>query len=181
MKTRPEKYLDAKARGMLLDVQRTLSAVLEIFHTHFQDSHEQELRVFQSCFAALEKCNSIFALINDDQKWYNLDFNAKVDLITELELNFPFKEGGGGFGGAFGPKVRSEYLEKAVKRCLFPKKSSKPEITGKKRKGSSFRKATKRFKEDFTSTEIKALANQTASKELQARFAKHWGIDSKGG
>ena len=74
---------------MLFDNQRTLSAVLEILHDQIQDMFSQELKVFQTCFAMFDNVNKVFALINDEQRWKNLDFNVKVDLIVDL-IEFPF-------------------------------------------------------------------------------------------
>ena len=76
--------------------------------------------------------------------------------MVDLVLNFPFGEDEGGFAGAFGPKVKSEPLEKAVKRALFERK---PDDFGHPRKCTSTldRKAEKRIKESFTLKEIHAF------------------------
>ena len=107
-----------------------------------------------------------------------LTSTLKSTFFVDLELNFPFEEGGGGFGGLFGPKVKSEYLRRAIKCALFERK---PDDSGHKckRNSNSDRESAKRIKDNFSVTEIQAFQNRTASDDLKRRFVAYFDIGSK--
>ena len=176
-RSKSQNYLDAKARGFLLDIEQTLSKVLEIFYDDLRPTYDEELDVMQTCIKLLHNTNKMLNLTHDENLWNELDFNAKVEMITDLELKFPFVKGGGAFGKAFHPKANSGALKKAVKRCLFYDAKSKG--TKRKRIPDTLKSEFSRFHKKVSKEEAKAIVDGSPSEALKKKLAGLYGLDFK--
>jgi len=167
---RAENYLHTKALGINLHLQKVLEAILEPLWEVHRDHIREELEVLQTCLAFLKKSNHLNALAHSGTDWSDMAFEAKVALIADCELKYPFTKGGKSFGSAIHPGATVKDMHKAVTRKLFSWNKKKRKAEG------LINKTRKKFKGAFSKEERQNMKDKTMNDTLRSKL-KSW-VDS---